>query len=328
MRDTLIKKSIYNYQTYGGVQIKKLSISYELFGRKLHSAPIIVVNHALTGNSDLLSAEKGWWKTIIGSNKLIDTNKYTVLAFNIPGNGYDGFLIENYKDFVAKDIANVFLSILKSIGIKQLYAVIGGSIGGGIAWEMAVLEPDLINYLIPVACDWKSTDWIIGQCYIQENILNNSKKPLEDARIMAMLFYRTPASLSQKFNRTKSSDNSLFNVESWLQYHGDKLPKRFELLPYKLMNHLLSTIDITSNKGSFKQAVQNIKSTIIQIAVDTDLFFVAKENIQTKKDLDELKISNELYELKSVHGHDAFLIEFEQLTQILQPIFNYQKILK
>ena len=104
-------------------------------------------------------------------DKCIDTKKYTILSFNIPGNGYDKFVIENYKDFVAGDIARIFLNGLQQLEIESLYAIIGGSLGGGIAWEMAVLNPKLTKHLIPVASDWKSTDWLIANCQIQEQFL-------------------------------------------------------------------------------------------------------------------------------------------------------------
>ena len=110
-------------------------LSYQLFGCPLHTAPIVLVNHALTGNSNV-SGESGWWSSLIGPKKTIDTNNYTVLAFNIPGNGFDGKrdnLITNYKDYVAKDIANIFLCGLEFLGIDQLHSIIGGSLGGGIA---------------------------------------------------------------------------------------------------------------------------------------------------------------------------------------------------
>ena len=99
--------SINKYVTYSGKTLD-INLSYEVFGQPLHTAPIILVNHALTGNSDV-AGEHGWWTTLIGDGKCIDTKKYTILCFNIPGNGYDGFVIENYKDFVAKDIAKIFL---------------------------------------------------------------------------------------------------------------------------------------------------------------------------------------------------------------------------
>lgn len=322
MSNSISFHTIKDYKTFGGDLQNSLEISYQIIGQKIHSAPIVLVNHALTGNSDLASESRGWWKTIIGSEKLIDTNKYTVIAINIPGNGYYNQLLKNYKDFTAKDMAKLFILLLQSLEIKELYAAIGGSLGGGIAWEMAALEPNFIRYLIPVASDWKSSDWIIGHNFIQENILNTSPNPLQTARMMAMLFYRTPASLEEKFNRTKTKDGKQFQIESWLKHHGIKLENRFDLLAYKMMNHLLTTVDISNGKSSFEAAVKPIKSTIIQIAIDSDLFFAKEENSKTKKILDKLKIKNQYHEITSIHGHDAFLIEFEQIANILKPIFQ------
>jgi len=136
-----------------------------VFGKALGTAPIVLVNHALTGNSDV-AGKDGWWKDLVGKNKVVDTNTYSVLAFNIPGNGFDGFIIDNYKDFVARDIASLFLIGLERLKTGKVFATIGGSLGGGIAWEMAVLNPDFTENLIAVATDWKATDWLIGNCQI------------------------------------------------------------------------------------------------------------------------------------------------------------------
>ena len=91
----LEKLKINQYTTNTGYTID-IELSYELFGKELGTAPVVMVNHALTGNSNVAGAT-GWWKTLIGEGKCIDTDKYTILCFNIPGNGYDGFVIDNYK---------------------------------------------------------------------------------------------------------------------------------------------------------------------------------------------------------------------------------------
>ena len=301
-----------------------INLSYQLFGCALYSAPVVLVNHALTGNSNVAGSE-GWWSTLIGPNKAIDTNHFTVLAFNIPGNGFDGHtnhLIEDYKDFVARDVAKLFLSGLESLGINQLFAAIGGSLGGGIAWEMAALNPKITTHLIPVASDWKSTDWIIANCLIQEQFLVNSKRPIQDARMHAMLCYRTPESFQNRFHRSQNEEFDLFNIETWLLHHGDKLQKRFQLSAYKLMNQLLKTIDITTNRGSAAEVLQTIEAEIHIIGIDSDLFFVSEENTATLKLLHP-KLSNVSYhEITSIHGHDAFLIEYEQLNAIIKEIFQ------
>jgi len=320
--NVLEKFRLKTYETFKGVQYEKLDISYEVFGRKLHTAPIVLVNHALTGNSDVGSPERGWWKDLIGENKVIDTLQYTVVSFNIPGNGYDGVLIDNYKDFIAKDIARIYFLVLQALGVKELYAIIGGSLGGGIAWEMAGLYPNFAKYIIPIAADWKSTDWIIGHNAIQESILLNSKKPLQDARKMAILFYRSPASFTKRFNRTRTETQRSFNVESWLDHHGHKLENRFSLKAYLMMNHLLTTIDVSKDHESIETTLSAIKSKVIQIAVNSDLFFIKEENLKTKKLLDQYKVANVYHEIDSIDGHDAFLIEHEQISNFLRPLFQ------
>ncbi|MCL6462463.1 MAG: alpha/beta fold hydrolase [Flavobacterium micromati] len=311
---------INNFTTENGAFYATLNLSFQVFGPALHSAPIVLVNHALTGNSQIIG-ENGWWNDLIGLNKTIDTAKYSILAFNVPGNGFDGFEVENYQDFNARDIARIFLIGLQQLHINQLFAIIGGSIGGGIAWEMAALEPKITRHLIPIATDWKSTDWMIANCFLQEQILNNSSKPIEDARIHAMLCYRTPESFTAKFERTTNNQLAIFNVESWLLHHGQKLQKRFQLSSYKMMNQLLKTIDITRNKETFEIIASKIEADIHIIGIDSDLFFTADQNKLTYQELKKIKNNVSYQELVSIHGHDAFLIEYQQLHNLLKDIF-------
>ncbi|MEM6514779.1 MAG: alpha/beta fold hydrolase [Bacteroidota bacterium] len=310
------------FQTKSGY-ISNINLSYETFGRPLHTAPVVLVIHALTGNSNVCGLN-GWWTDLIGKDKCINTEDYTILAFNIPGNGYDKkpeHLIEDYKEFIALDIANIFAIGLQELKIENLFAAIGGSVGGGLIWELAALKPNLIENLIPVATDWKSTDWLIANCHIQDSILNNSEKPLFDARLHAMTLYRTPESFRSKFKRTKKSDD-YFNVESWLDHHGKVLNNRFQLAAYKLMNQILRTIDITQDRDNFMEVASKIESNIHLVTINSDLFFKAEENWNTYVELKSVKENVYISEIKSVHGHDAFLIEFNQLSNFVKPIFN------
>ncbi len=308
------------FETHGG-HIQDIQLSYQLFGKPLGAAPVVLVNHALTGNSNV-AGPSGWWSSLIGKGKCIDTERYTVLAFNIPGNGYDGFVIENYKAFLARDIAKIFIMGLDALKISRLFAIIGGSLGGGIAWEIAALNPELTEHLIPVASDWKSTDWLIANCQIQEQFLVNSKQPVHDARMHAMLCYRTPESFKERFQRSTNEELQVFNVESWLTHHGKKLKDRFQLSAYKLTNQLLKTIDISRDGESAFLKLQKSGTNIHIIGVDSDLFFTASENKDTYKQLAQANSNVTYGEISSLHGHDAFLIEFEQMEQLLRPIFQ------
>ena len=126
MKTSLQHITLYNFELSSSKTLD-IHLSYQIFGQELFSAPIILVNHALTGNSNV-SGENGWWKTLVGENKIIDTNKFTVICFNIPGNGFDGNLLENYEDFKSKDIAKIFLEGLKLLKIEKLHTIIGGSL--------------------------------------------------------------------------------------------------------------------------------------------------------------------------------------------------------
>ncbi|MDR6527149.1 homoserine O-acetyltransferase [Chryseobacterium rhizosphaerae] len=301
-----------SYQTHSKKEYH-IPLSYELFGKDLFTAPIILINHALTGNSNV-SGEKGWWKQLIGDGQVVDTKKYTVLCFNIPGNGYDNFLIEDYEDFTPADIANIFLKGLEILHIETLYAIIGGSLGGGIAWEMLSKKPELAEVFIPIACDFKTHDWLHAQCLVQKFLLNDKDEPLQKARIHAMLCYRTPQSLNDRFQNKYNKDKQRLESEDWLVYHGNALNDRFSLKAYRLMNHLLMNINTE------EAMLEKIQARMHMISVDTDLFFPASEIRMCFERLTEKNKNVSYHEIQSIHGHDAFLMEYQQLNTIIKNI--------
>lgn len=314
MKTSLQHIKIKNHQLVSG-NILDIDLSYQLFGKDLHSAPIVLVNHALTGNSNV-AGENGWWNSIIGENKIIDTNTFSVICFNILGNGFDGNLIENYQDFKPKDIANIFLKGLSFLNISKLHTLIGGSLGGAIGWETLAINTDLAENFIPVACDYKTSDWLHAQCLVQQFLLDHPIQPLQKARVHAMLCYRTPASLNERFKNEIHPEKKILNSHDWLKFHGEKLNERFSLDAYRLMNHLLMTINTDEKK------LQNIKANIHLIGVDSDLFFPAFEMRKCQEFLKQKKSNIFYHEIKSIHGHDAFLMEYGQLNQILNTIIH------
>jgi len=307
-----LKHINFSYRTNSGKEYY-IPLSYQLFGKDLFSAPIVLVNHALTGNSDV-SGEKGWWKKLIGEGGAIDTKKYTILCFNIPGNGYDDFFIDDYEDFTTSDIANIFLQGLKILNIKSLHTIIGGSLGGGIGWEMLVKNPNLAEIFIPIACAFKTHDWLHAQCLVQKFLLNQNDEPLQKARIHAMLCYRTPESLNDRFQNKYNQEKQRLESEDWLIYHGKALNERFSLKSYKVMNHLLMNINADECQ------LEKIQARMHMISVDTDLFFPASEIRMCFKRLKEKKKNVFYHEINSIHGHDAFLMEYEQLNTIIKNI--------
>lgn len=314
------------YMALKGISLKKghvqdVHVTYKIYGCTLHTAPIILVNHALTGNSDITS----WWQDQVGPGLALDTSAFTIIAIDIPGNGHDGVvehLIYNYQDWTLGDVAMVFIETLKQLRVCYVHVGIGGSIGGALLWEMAVLAPEFFGTIIPIAADWKSTDWLLACCHVQHAILENSSQPLQDARKHAMTFYRTPESLKHKFNRAKENQ---FKVQSWLDHHGYRLKKRFTLPAYKHVNHLLTTIDAASaHHGDLLKALAPSETEIVIVSIDSDCFFVPQEDRLT---LDLLKPFKKVTQefIYSIHGHDAFLMEHEQVATIINNKMNALK---
>lgn len=314
MKTSLQHLQLKNHHLVSG-KILDIDLSYQIFGQELHSAPIVLVNHALTGNSNV-AGENGWWNSLIGEDKIIDTNTFSVICFNIPGNGFDGNFTDNHEEFTPKDIATIFLQGLQLLNVTKLHILIGGSLGGAIGWEMLAINHDLTENFIPIACDYKTSDWLHSQCLVQEFLLTQSDEPLQKARIHAMLCYRTPASLNERFRNEVHPEKQILNSHDWLNFHGEKLNERFSLNAYRLMNHLLMSINTDGKK------LKEIKANIHLIGVDSDLFFPAFEMQRCRDSLMPLKSNTFYHEIKSIHGHDAFLMEYDQLNQILNNIIH------
>ncbi|WP_243389282.1 alpha/beta fold hydrolase [Avrilella dinanensis] len=324
MLQNQLNKILFQDYPFPTGKITDITLTYQLFGQPLHTSPVVLVNHALTGNSEV-AGKNGWWTQLVGYNQVIDLNRYTILTFDIPGNGFGGEsenLFENYTDFSTKIIADLFWKGLDELNINQLFAVVGGSLGGGIAWEMLFQHSQRIQHLIPIATSIQSSDWLKANVLVQEQILNNSLQPIENARMHAMLLYRTPISLTWKFNRQVKADEQQYAVESWLKYHGRALQSRFELPAYQLMNHLLRTIGEDLCPEDIIQLAKITSAQIHLVAIDSDLMFTHEEQKNTYETFKRYTEKVNFSTIKSIHGHDAFLIEYEQLNTILNNIFK------
>ncbi len=307
-----------NFKLSSGENVS-LSLSYQTFGLQLGKGPLVVVNHSLTGDSNI-SGDNGWWSELIGSKKMINTDKFCVMCINIPGNIQEkrGF---NYGNkWILSDVAKLFIQLLKNLGVRKVHSLIGGSIGGGLVWEMGLLDENFFENLIPVAADYKASDWLISNTYFQNLILKNSKNPVFDARLHAMLSYRNPKSINRRF-KIKSNDLNERKVIDWLNHHGNKLKEKFSLKSYIHMNHLLSSIGCNYENKFLKLITKN-KSKIHLVGVNSDLLFPNFEIENTYDLLSAIKKNIYYYQIQSDHGHDAFLIEFKQMKSKLNHIFE------
>ncbi len=298
-----------------------VNLSYQTYGLNVGEGPVVVINHSLTGDSNV-SGNSGWWNELVGHNKMIDLNKFCVICINVPGN------IVELKDFdynikwILNDIAKLFISLLKKLKIKKVHSVIGGSIGGGLVWEMGLLENDYFENLIPIAADYKASDWLLSNTYFQDLILKNSNNPVFDARLNAMLSYRNPKSLNKRFERS-SDDLGKRRVINWLNHHGNKIKNKFSIKAYVHMNNLLSSIGLKiRNNSDFIDLMKKNNSSVHLVGVNSDLLFPDFEIKKSYKSLSKIKKNIFYYQIKSDHGHDAFLIEFKKIKKKLNHIYK------
>lgn len=306
-----------DFTNWRGESIPSLTLTYQVSGPALGTAPIVLVCHALTGNSAVAGPE-GWWAKLIGPGQTIDTTRYTILSIDIPGNEYAGSaLLDDPSLLSVRDVARLWLLVLRELRVDHLYALIGPSLGGGIAWQIAALEPTLAEHLFPIATDYKASDWLLAQTEVQRLILDHSDRPIHDARVHAMLTYRTPESLIGRFEG-KTTDSGLPRVLDWLDYHGRTLEGRFSLSAYRVMTFLTSTIHAAESE----KELTRIASDIHLVAIDSDRlfpYFIARETIEGLRCSGKARA--ELHTIVSDHGHDAFLIEYDQLCRIMSPFF-------
>ena len=316
---------IIEIQSNGIAEIKlpSVKLSYQIFGKQICEAPVVLINHALTGNSSV-TGENGWWKEIVGERKVIDTNKYTIIAFDLSGNQNhpDQTTVNGDRFFSLCQIAKLQLKALDLLGVKKLFAIVGGSLGGGLAWEIWVQAPNIAEYIIPIASHWQSTSWVQSICKIQEEAIQLSDQNLDLARKFSMFFYRNSGNFSAKFKDDKGVFVAGEKAVSWLDYHGKALSKRVTSSAYMNVLYLLSNINALNDKEAFDVALSITRSKFCLVGFDSDILFPFAGISECSTVLNNYGIETDSYEIETNYGHDAFLIEYEKLAQLIQPIFE------
>jgi homoserine O-acetyltransferase len=328
------------FTTESGFIINEPEAAYHYWGA-LNEAKdnVILICHALTGNSDA----KDWFSGFFASDGIIDPNRHFVICINSPGSCYGSsgpwsLNPETNKPYRAdfsvltiRDIVRFQGQLLSELGITGIELVIGGSMGGMIALEFSIMDKRVRSVGL-LAMGKAHTPWAIGISNAQRQALyadekwnggwydksNPPKKGLSAARAMAMITYRAPQNYEQKFGRDFNQSKDKYEVESYLEYQGQKLVNRFDALSYDLLSKSMDTHDVSRDRGSFEEALGSITVPTLVIGIDTDLLYPPYE----QKELAAL-IPNGIYrEIKSPYGHDAFLIEFEQINSFLKEFLN------
>lgn len=337
-----LKKHVFNttFTTESGFELEQPEVAYHTWGTLNEKKDnVVLVIHAFTGNSNL----EDWFSGFFDESSPIDLEKDFVICMNIPGSCYGtvGPWSINPKSgepyrgdfpiFTIRDVVRFQKLLLDELKISEIQLVLGGSMGGMISLEFALMD-DRIQKACIVAMGKSHSPWAIGVSEAQRLALyadplwnngfyeqdNPPRNGLAAARAMAMITYRTPQNYEEKFGRGVNSEKNIFEVESYLQYQGQKLVDRFDAVTYDRLTRLMDSHDISRNRGSFEEVLGNLTIPVLVMGIDSDQLYPTYE----QKELAKL-IPNALYkEINSVYGHDAFLIEFEQINEALGKFLN------
>ena len=305
------------------INLSSVKLSYQIFGKPLGETPVVLINHALTGNSSV-SGEKGWWNDIVGEKKVIDTRNYTVLAFDLNGNQYnpEDTSLNGDQVFDLHQIATLQLKALSLLRINRLYAIVGGSLGGGLAWEIWVQSPNISEHIVSIASHWQSSSWVQASCQIQKEAIQISSSNFDLVRKFSMFLYRNPINFASKFQDDYDAVEAGKKAVSWLNYHGEALSKRMTSSAYLNVLHFLSSINAKRDPKAFELALKSTNTKFCLVGFNSDILFPIADIHKCKDVLTNSGVEVRTHEIDSDFGHDAFLIEHEKLSKVIQPIFN------
>ncbi len=335
-----------------GEHLFPVDVAFETYGSLSPARDnAILVVHALTGDAHAASRPRcddknhGWWQGLIGRGKALDPGRYFIICSNLLGSCYGttGPTSINpqtnlkygmeFPPISTIDMARVQKALLDYLQIPVLQTVIGGSLGAMVAWQFAVTFPDPARSIIPIAGTVAASPWVIGLNEVaRQAILLQVKNGngvngagLKLARMIAMISYRSEISFEQRFKRERVKNHSgknfdpenRFQIENYLHYQGKKLVQRFDPFSYLTLTRAMDWHDISTGFAGTDEALNRIKASVLTLGIDTDRLFTAREMKQTAVQLTKLGKSVQYREIKSIHGHDAFLIEYEQLNKTI-----------
>ncbi|MGR3765820.1 homoserine O-acetyltransferase MetX [Rossellomorea sp. NS-SX7] len=315
-----------------GSTLENVELAYEKTGKEC--GPVILICHALTGNHFVKGTpdNKGWWDGLIGPGSHLDTDEYTILSFNVLG-GDDGSTGpgsinpstgkpygRNFPQVTVRDMVKAQYLALKELSIPHLHGVIGGSLGGMQALEWGMMYPSFIDKVFALAVTPALSDYGLAFNHIGIQAIESDPdfqggnyppgtllKGLEIARMAGMVTYRTPQLFDDRFRREEAQ--SCFQVESYLNYQGRKLAKRFDANSYLRLLKAMNSHDLSRDRGcTLDEIAENYPTELITISYEGDLIY----SPQYLEGFTNQVRSGRHYFVSTAFGHDGFLVEFEK----------------
>ena len=333
-----------------GVSLSPLTIAYQTYGElNAEKSNAILVCHALTGdqhvaNEHPITGKAGWWHTMVGPGRPIDTNRYFVIASNVVGGcmgttGPASFNPATGRPYgldlpivTIKDMVRAQAMLIDHLGIDMLFCVAGGSMGGMQVLQWVATFPDRVFSAMPIATAARHSsqniafhevgrqavmadpDWRQGR-YLEEGVIPT--KGLAVARMAAHITYLSDEALQSKFGR-KLQDRSAptfsfdadFQIENYLRYQGTSFVDRFDANSYLYVTRACDYFDLAADYGgSLAYAFKGSKSRFCVVSFNSDWLYPTQASRAIVHALNAGGASVSFVDIETDRGHDAFLLE-------------------
>jgi homoserine O-acetyltransferase len=351
---------IFSLDLESGEKLSGARLAYESWGQlNADKDNAVLVLHALTGDSHAIGPASsahptaGWWNGIIGDGLAIDTQRFFVITPNVLG-GCQGSTGpsslspkgkeygSSFSQLTIRDQARAFLLLMDQLGIEK-FIVIGGSMAGMQALELAIEYPQRVLKLgILAAPPYSTADQIALNTVQLEAIRSDENfahgdyyeakggfgphRGLALARRMALLNYRSPQELNERFGRSWQSqvspltEGGKYAVESYLDFHGNKFVRRFDANSYITLVTAMNSHDVGRGRGSVEEALSTISCPTLVLGIKNDRLFPLSGQRQIAKNISGPLVGGGLQVIASEFGHDGFLIETEVVGERLRKL--------
>ncbi len=333
-----------------GVDLSPFQIAYQTYGTlNADKSNAILVCHALTGDQHVanvhpVTGKPGWWESMIGPDKIVDTDKYFIICANVIGGcmGSTGPASVNEATgnawaldlpvLTIGDMVRAQSMLVDHFGIKQLFLVMGGSMGGMQVLQWAAAYPARVFAALPIATGARHSsqniafhevgrqavmadpEWRGGR-YLDEGTIPG--KGLAVARMAAHITYLSETALHRKFGRNLQDRENLtfgfdadFQIESYLRHQGSSFVDRFDANSYLYMTRAMDYFDIAAeHNGVLANAFKGTKTRFCLVSFTSDWLFPTAESRSIVHALNAAGASVSFVEVETDKGHDAFLLD-------------------
>jgi homoserine O-acetyltransferase len=323
--------------TEKGRVLTGLQLRYRVIGNVAAAAQNgwILVFHALTGSADV----EAWWGPLVGPGRALDTSRHAIVSANLLGGCYGSTgpaewlsrTGDRFPELTPVDLARAHIPLLEHLGVRSLALATGGSLGGMVAlqWGRITSVPTerLVVFAAPAAASPQAIGWnAVQRMAIEADpawkqgeypVGKGPEAGLAAARALAMITYRSGAEFQARFGRQSSRSRNMFDVESYLRRQGDKLVARFDAASYVALMRAMDLQDVGDLVRAAQETAQRVRR-VIGVGIDSDILYLPTEVRDWVAAYRAAGANAEYREIASLYGHDAFLIEWDQVEGILR----------